>query len=154
MLKYSIVGALVIALAAMAYIINACPCERIPGLWLNGEEVTSPVTDWSFANQAPLCQVEVRSWRPHSVNLNCMSTGPELFISCSYCAEKSWSNTAISHPVGKIRIGERLFPVRFERIVEPDRLDLAWQTRAMKLGLDATARPDHWWSFELVSVSN
>ena len=151
MLKYTVAAIFVVVAAAAVYVVTACPCERMPGLWLTGETVTTPVEDWSFANEAPLCQVEVRTWRPHSINLNCMSTGPELFISCSNCAGKSWSNTALTHPLGKIRIDGRLYPVRLDRVLDPDKLDLAWRTRAMKLQRDAVPRPDHWWSFQLTS---
>ena len=151
MLKYVIAAILALAAAAAVYIITVCPCERMPGLWLSGETVESPVTDWSFANEVRLCQVEVRTWRAHSINLNCMSTGPDLFISCSNCAGKSWSNTALEHPLGKIRIDGKLYPVQFERVLDPGRLDLAWRTRAAKLKRDSGPRPDHWWSFQLTS---
>ena len=82
MFKYAIATILILAASATVYV-NVCPCVLVPGLWLSGERINSPIEDWSFANEVGLCQVEVRSWRPHSVNLNCMSTGPDLFISCS-----------------------------------------------------------------------
>ena len=152
MFKYAIATILILAASATVYV-NVCPCVLVPGLWLRGERVNSPMEDWSFAKEVRLCQVEVRAWRPHSVNLNCMSTGPELFISCSNCADKSWSKTALEHPRGLIRIDDRLYPVHFERVLDPARLDLAWRTRAMKLNREG-ARPEHWWSFQLTSAVN
>ena len=63
-----------------------CPCETTPGFVLLGDSHADPVTDWSFANDVSLCQIQISIMlRPHAVNVNCMAT-PEgdLFISCSF----------------------------------------------------------------------
>ena len=129
-----------------------CPCERLPGAYLFGDVAEEPVQDWAFANAAPLCQIEVRTWRPHSVNLNCMAAEGELYISCSNCAGKSWSQTALAAGVARIRIGELIYPVATGRVTEADELNKAWSARAQKLQRDATPRPEHWWSFHLSSI--
>ncbi len=144
-------GVAVVLLGAAAVYVSSCPCERVPGLWLLGERIDAPVEDWSFANEVPLCQIEVRSWRPHSVNLNCMSTGPALYISCSRCEGKSWSSTVLQQPLGLIRMFDKVYPVRFERVLDRQELDMVWRVRAEKLNREG-ARPDHWWSFRLTSV--
>ncbi len=140
------------AVAAAATFWFACPCTRIPGGPLTGEVAPSPVPDWSFVNDAGLCQVEVDRGIPWSINLNCMSSGGALYISCSQCAGKGWSQAALVNPHGFIRVRETLYPVRLSRLTEAAKLDVAWQARAEKLKLKAgTARPDHWWSFQLQS---
>jgi hypothetical protein len=151
MYRYTIAALAILVIGGVAYL-KLCPCVLLPGLWLAGEEVASPVEDWSFVNETGLCQVEVSSWRPHSVNLNCMSEGSELFISCSNCAEKSWSHTAIENPYGRIRIDGRVYPVHFKRILEPDELDTSWFAKERKLSRNSGDRPDHWWSFHLTSI--
>jgi len=128
-----------------------CPCERVPGAYLFGEEATEPVADWSFANEVPLCQLEVRSWRPHSINLNCMADTGVLYVSCSNCAGKAWSQTALTKREGRIRIGELVYPVALRRLQDDAELDRAWAARARKLAREPTPRPDHWWSFHLSS---
>lgn len=149
----SIVGVFLIGVA-YAYL-SLCPCDRIPGAWLTGETATAPVTDWSFSNDretAPLCQVQIDTWRPHSINLNCMSTGNDLFVSCSRCEGKNWSGNALTHPEGYIRIAGIVYPVTFTRITEQGKLDEIWQARLRKIGAEEDRpRPDHWWSFQLVS---
>ena len=133
---------------------NVCPCGPVPGLWLFGEEPETKVEDWSFANDrevAPLCQVQITTWRPHSINLNCMSEGGSLYISCSNCAEKSWSNSALHYPDGHIRVGETLYPVVLERLTNAQDLDIAWSARLLKIGAERAPRPDHWWSFRLTA---
>ena len=142
---------IVIVVGAVAFT-TVCPCGPTPGAYLMGQEVSEPVSDWSFANEEPLCQIEVTTWRPHSINLNCMATPTgDLYISCSNCAAKSWSQTAVQNGQGRIRIGDQVYPVAMRRVQDSDELDLAWATRAAKLKRDAVERPDHWWSFHLTS---
>jgi hypothetical protein len=49
--------------------------DGTPGFALRGELHEAPVTDWSFANEVDVCQIQISvGWRPHSLNLNCMAT--------------------------------------------------------------------------------
>ena len=128
-----------------------CPCEQIPGGPLGGVGKAGQVDDWSFMNEVPLCQVQVDRGIPWSINLNCMATpAGDLYVSCSRCAGKSWSNTALERPAGYIRAGEDVYPVTLRRVTDSAELDTAWAARAAKVGTDS-ARPDHWWSFALTS---
>lgn len=130
----------------------ACPCSRVPGGHLLGREVREPVSDWSFANDVPLCQLEVGSVLPHSINLNCMSTDGELFVSCSNCEGKHWSSIALERPAARLRAGDAIYPVTLTRVEDAPTLDRAWGARASKTKAPAdTPRPDHWWSFRLTS---
>lgn len=148
----ALVGIALVAAAAAFWFV--CPCEQMPGGPLAGERAPAPVADWSFVNDVGLCQVEVDRGMPWSVNLNCMSSSGALYISCSRCAGKGWSSAALEDPLGYIRVRETVYPVRFTRLIDGAALDLAWQARARKLGLeDGTPRPDHWWSFQLESRS-
>ena len=85
MMKKLIFAALVvIPVAAIGYWATACPCDQTPGLYLHGVPAGEQVTNWSFANQVPLCQVQVNTGLlPHALNLNCWadSTG-DLYLSC------------------------------------------------------------------------
>lgn len=129
-----------------------CPCERTPGGWLLGTEVSEPVSDWSFANRVPLCQIQVAGWLPHSVNLNCMSASGKLYLSCSSCEGKRWSTYALANPNGRIRLNGSVYPVTLTRVEDPEVLDEAWRARAAKVGRDSTPpRPEGWWSFSLKS---
>ena len=128
------------------------PCGPIPGGALSGDPVDAAVRDWSFANHVPRCAVEVRPDSPHSVTVNCMSREKRLFVSCSKCAGKRWSDYVLEDPRGRIRIGENVYPVALRRVEAPPELDLVWQARAAKIGEDAPGpRPEGWWTFELTS---
>jgi hypothetical protein len=128
-----------------------CPCGPIPGGWLLGDEFTDPVSDWSFANDVRLCQIQVKALVPHSVNLNCMSTGGKLYLSCSSCEGKYWSTAAVNDSGARIRINDQVYPVKISRVLDPKILDEAWLARATKLGRPTKPRAEGWWSFNLVS---
>ncbi len=138
-----------VALAAFLVYFFYCPCERTPGGWLLGRQFDEPVSDWGFANSVPLCQIQVsRGLWPHSVNLNCMASADTLFLSCASCDGKVWSSAALAHPEARLRIGDRVYPVRVSRVRDPAVLDEAWQARAAKTGRGANSpRQDGWWAF-------
>lgn len=152
-MKWLISLAVLIVIAGAVYT-NLCPCDRVPGAWLMGDVATEPVDDWTFVNDraaVPLCQVQVTTWRPHSINLNCMADNGRLYISCAECEGKQWSTGALTHPDGRIRAAGTVYPIRFRRVTDSDTLDKAWAARLRKIDREPTPRPDHWWSFELQS---
>ena len=149
----------VVPVAAFLYWFFACPCDRTPGGYLLGADAEAPVTDWSFANDVPLCQIQISTGLlPHSINLNCMSTSAgDLYLSCSQCDSKRWSNAALGNSRARLRLNDTVYPVTVTRVTEPAELDLAWDARVTKLNTlsapasapppPGTPRPDHWWSF-------
>ena len=151
------IAALVLALALLAAVgltfWYVCPCERTPGGPLQFAEVKEPIEDWGFANDVGLCQLEVQAFVPWSVNLNCMSDQQKLYISCARCDGKFWSTIALRNDTGRIAVGDRVYPVRMRRVLDPLELDLAWRARGQKTGRGLNQpRAEHWWSFELTSV--
>jgi len=157
-------GALVILLAA-GFVVwsSSCPCDRTPGGYLFGDAPDGVVTDWSFANDVPLCQIQVSTGLvPYSINLNCMATtSGELYLSCGACETKGWGGRMLKNGSSRIRLGESVYPVTATRVLNSDELDRAWGARAVKLQLHSSAlnpavplgtpRADNWWSFRLVS---
>jgi hypothetical protein len=149
-----ILAGLLLALGiAFAIWTGVCPCERMPGAYLLGDEVTEPVEDWTFANQVPLCQIQVSTaLLPHSINLNCMASEGELFLSCASCDGKYWSTAVLASSAARLRLGERVYPVTVSRVTDDATLDRAWAARAAKIGRGADQpRQDGWWSFRVAS---
>jgi hypothetical protein len=145
----------VAAVAGFAVYFFYCPCERTPGGWLLGDEIEEPVRDWSFANDVPLCQIQVtRGVLPHSINLNCMADAEgRLYLSCASCDGKAWSTAVLEDPRARLRIGEKVYPVHVTRVENPAELDRAWQARAEKTGAGAgEPRQEGWWSFRVASA--
>ena len=169
----AVLVALVVApVVAFFYWFFACPCERTPGGYLLGSESEEQIADWSFANDVPLCQIQISvRFLPHSINLNCMSTTEgDLYLSCSNCDSKRWSNAAVGNGSARLRLHETVYPVTVARVMDPDELDRAWHARLTKLhrirpagwfevppppiGTPRPAEGDArhpWWSFRVVS---
>lgn len=157
----------VIILLALGFTLysSICPCERTPGGFLFGERAAEPVSDWAFANSEPLCQLQIYAGiRPHSINLNCMSTPQgELFLSCSVCTQKYWAGKVEANEPARLRLNGIVYPVILNRETDPIRMDNAWSSRVAKLQTfggepinptpEPTApRPDHWWTFHVQSA--
>ncbi len=129
-------AALLVA-AAIGFLIysSICPCERTPGGFLMGDRADEPVTDWSFVNDIPLCQVQIYAGiRPHSVNLNCMATPEgEMYLSCSVCDQKYWASKVEADETGVMRLNGMVYPVIVNRVTDSASLDRAWRARVTKL---------------------
>ena len=166
--RLGLTGALVIlvivAAGGVAVWTATCPCDRTPGFVLLGDVQEKPVTDWSFANDVHLCQIQIYAgWRPHAVNLNCMATPEgELFLSCSTCASKYWAGHVSQNESARLRLNGVVYPVVLNRVLDPAMLDRAWAARVKKLQVHGDAsnptpapdakRPDGWWSFQVRSA--
>lgn len=172
--KLSLKLILVISAATLAVVLvvgfviysSVCPCDRTPGGLLFGEQVEAPVTDWNFANDVPLCQLQIWAGiRPHSVNLNCMSTPQgDLYLSCSVCTRKYWAGQVGPNERGVMRLNGMTYPVVLNRVQGSAEMDRAWDARVEKLQTHGggpynpipdpdAVRPDHWWTFHVESRS-
>jgi hypothetical protein len=156
---------LVVTAGGIAVWTTTCPCNRAPGFMLLGDVQETPVTDWSFVNDVPLCQIQIYAGLiPHAVNLNCMATPEgELFLSCSVCSTKYWASHVGANEPGRLRLNGRVYPVVLNRVQDEAILDRAWAARVKKLQVHGeppynpapppdAKRPDSWWSFQLRSA--
>jgi len=122
----------------------------------------TPVTDWRFVNDVPLCQIQIYAGViPHAVNLNCMATPEgELFLSCSTCSTKYWASHVGPDEPGRLRLNGQVYPVVLNRVQDEAVLDRAWAARVKKLQVHGgtpynpvpppdAMRPQGWWSFQL-----
>jgi len=150
-----------------AYWTVTCPCDGTPGFVLLGERNDEPVADWTFANDVPLCQIQISiAMRPHSVNLNCMaSPDGELFLSCSVGETKYWCPRVGEDEPARLRLNGVVYPVVLNRVMDTATLDKSWAARIRKLqkpGVIAmqpgqrgpspeAERPGHWWTFHVRS---
>ena len=157
--------AVLVGLAAFGRWFFTCPCDFTPGSVLWGEVVEEQVTDWRFANDVELCQIQVSApVLPHAVNLNCMSTseGDVLYFSCSNCEPKRWSTLVARNPDARVRLDGRVYPISVVRVTDPAEADRSWVARLAKLENStvpgsgtpvSTPRPpdEQWWTFRGLS---
>jgi hypothetical protein len=162
----ALAGVVVVGImAGTFYWTYTCPCDRLPGAILMGEKAPGPVTDWSFANDVELCQIQIYAgWRPHAINLNCMATDSgNLYLSCSVCDTKYWASKVAANPNGRLRLNGIVYPITITRVTDPAEMEQAWQARIDKLQVvgnelnpapppDAV-RNDRWWTFRIQSSS-
>jgi hypothetical protein len=130
-----LVALLIVLAGGVAVWTTTCPCNQTPGFMLLGDVQKAPVTDWSFVNDIPLCQIQVYAGPiPHAVNLNCMATPEgELFLSCSNCERKFWGRQVGENEHGRLRLGGKVYPVVVTRVMDEAMLDRAWAARVKKL---------------------
>lgn len=161
-LKFALFGIATLCIGATAVWMSACPCERLPGVYLSGERIEQPVENWAFANQVPLCQIQTNTGLiPHALNLNCAAdTNGDLYLSCAQCEGKRWSTAALQNPDAYIRLDGKVYPISLRKLDDSSELDNAWRSRAIKLASlrgitsnEIPERPDHWWSFQVTSRS-
>jgi len=121
-----IVVCLVVVLA-VARITGLEPSQRRPGLWLKGELVTTPVTDWSFVDQIPNVKIQTNTWYgiPHSVTINCVSYKGQLYLDSFYAAGltyphgRSWNENVARDPHVRLKIGDKLYDRTLVLVSDP-----------------------------------
>jgi hypothetical protein len=99
-----------------------------PGLWLTGEVVTTPVTDWSFATQYKTDKVQTRTWYgiPHSVTTSHILHNGQLYLTSLFRAGvpfpqgKSWVNNVMRDPHVRLKFGDKLYDCVLSHVTDPE----------------------------------
>ena len=105
---------------------------RTPGLWLRGDPITTPVTDWSFADAVPTIKIETQSpWLlPYSVAIWCATYNGNLYIT-SYRGRR-WVEDIVSHPRVRLKIGDRLYEKDLAMVNDPAEKAAVLQAKGKK----------------------
>ena len=113
------------------------------GFWLTGDVVTTPVTDWSFADAAQTVQIETRTWYfiPHFVRTYIARNDAQLYLFSEYFAPKPgqsdhrdefpdarfWNRMVVRDPRIRVKIGNRLFQMRAYPLTDSNQIAAARQ---------------------------
>ena len=116
------------------------PRERIPGLWLSGDLVTTPVADWSFTDEFETVNVQTSTWYllPHSVTTYCVAYKGELYLTSVYRAGlvyphgKNWTSHVARDPHVRIRIGNQLYDRTLSYVTDPAEKAAVLEVKAKK----------------------
>jgi hypothetical protein len=105
---------------------------RAPGLWLKGELVTTPVSDWSFTNniQAIKIQTQTPVLLPYSVSAWCVVYNGHLYVT-SYRGRR-WVEDIVRDPHVRLKIGGQLFERTFSLVSDPDEKAAVLQAKGRK----------------------
>jgi hypothetical protein len=127
-----VVGSIIIGLLAILLVLSItgfepkdCPPEdkslscRAPGLWLKGEPVTGPVTDWSFTEKIPQIKIQTQTpiLLPHSVTIWCAVYNGNLYVT-SYRG-RLWVEDIIRHPRVRLKIANQVYDRDLSVITDP-----------------------------------
>ena len=125
----AVILALLVVTILFLYLNLSDPYGPLPGGRLQGEEVTEPVTDWSFVQQYRILTSEVRPSAPYSIHSAYVFHDGAIYLSCALGAQSRWSHFLLDNPDMRLRIGDQLYPVRATRIEDPALFDAIHDTR-------------------------
>ncbi len=121
------------------YLNRSDPWGRIPGKRLLGEEVTGPIEDWSFTQQARGVTLEVRPSAPYSINASCLFHDG-AFYSLAVSIDNRWVQFLLQDPNIRFRMGDQLYKGRATVVEDPELINDLFDTLAQKYrgGVDRT----------------
>ena len=121
-----IAGGILVCLALLLVVLRITglnPHDGIPGLWLTGDLVTTPLTDWSFTDQVPTIKLQTQSHflLPHSVTINCVAYNGSLYVTSTYLAgqPRSWNVNVMRDPHVRMKIGDKLYDRTLVVVTDP-----------------------------------
>jgi hypothetical protein len=120
-----------------------------PGLWLKGNLVTTPVTDWSFTDQFQTVKLQTNTWYmiPHSVTTYCVAYQGQLYLTSvyprgvKYPNGRNWNANVARDPHVRIRIGNQLYDRTLVLVTDPAQEAAILQVKAKKYPTQRV-RPD------------
>jgi hypothetical protein len=123
----AIVVVLVVAVGAIL-LSRSAGFDVIPGGRLSGEDITGPVTDWSFIQQHPIVTLEVRPSDPYSVNTSCFLHEGVPYVRSSPrfpllqvrqlfwgSGESHWALLLLQDPNMRLKVGDKIYTVQATR---------------------------------------
>ena len=130
-----VVGVLAAIIVVLVVVVLAVLMSRsagldvIPGGRLSGEEMTGPVTDWSFIQQHPIVTLEVRPSDPYSVNTSCFLHDGVPYVRSSPrfplmqlrqlfwgSGESYWAQILLQDPNMRLKVDDNIYTVRATRV--------------------------------------
>lgn len=126
---WKVLGVIVVGLALLLVVLSITgfgPHGNTPGLWLKGDLVTTPVTDWSFTDKIETANVQTRTWYllPHSVTTYCVSYNGRLYLTSVYREGlvyphgRSWNEDVARDPHVRIKLGGQLYDRTLSRVTD------------------------------------
>ncbi len=92
---------------------------KLPGLWLKGEVVTTPVTDWSFTDK--IQQIKIQTQTPYllplSVTIWCAVYNGNLYVTSN--PGKQWNEDIMRDPHVRLKIEGKLYDRTLLAINDP-----------------------------------
>jgi len=134
-----IAGVIVLGLALVLVVLRITGLNPIgntpgpgnyPGLWLSGQVITTPVTDWSFATKYQTDKVQTRTWFliPHSVTTGFIVYNGQLYLTSMFRAGtpfpqgKMWVSDVMRDPHVRLKFGDKLYDCVLSLVTDPEEM--------------------------------
>src|ERR1700681_4039757 len=105
---------------------------RTRGLWLKGELVTTPVSDWSFTDKIQTGKIQTQTpfLLPYSVSIWCAVYNGDLYVT-SYRGRR-WVEDIIRDPHVRLKIGGQLYDRTLSMVSDPVQKAAVLQAKGKK----------------------
>ena len=124
--------ALLVLILVIVRITGLNPSGPRPGLWLSGNLVTTPVPDWSFANDYPTIEVQTKTWYwlPHSVTIWGVGYQDHLYLQTI----GNWKRNVVRDPHVRIKVDDELYDRTAAYVKDPAEYWIVAQNMNKKYG--------------------
>jgi hypothetical protein len=140
---FKIIGIIVICVVVVLVVLRITgfgPHGRIPGLWLNGSVVTTPVADWSFAGNYRTLEIQTHTpyFLPHSVTVACITYMGQLYVGSiyepgfEYPRGRSWNEYVARDARVRVKVGGNLYDATLVHITDPALVNAVLQAEQAK----------------------
>jgi hypothetical protein len=104
----------------------------VPGLWLKGKAVTTPVTDWSFTDNIPQIKIQTQTpfLLPHSVTIWCAEYNGNLYVTSH--SGRLWVEDIIRDPRVRLKIADQVFDRTLSVVDDPAEKAAVLQAKGKK----------------------
>lgn len=135
----AIVAGLLVALIVLC-VVGLDPKDRRAGLWLTGEVVTTPVTDWSFTDKYRNIYVQTKTWYlvPHSVTTGCIARDGKLYLTSTYRPGlqfprgRAWNGNIMRDPRVRLKVGDKLYDQSLALVMDEAEKDAVLEAKTKK----------------------
>jgi hypothetical protein len=109
------------------------PIGPFPGGPMDGEVVTDPGVNWSFAANVPTIELQTSN-PPRSRTVWFIVHAGAAYVPCGFVAAKRWPHTLAEDPVVLLRIGGKLYVRTAVRVTDEALLGVLWGEVERKYG--------------------
>ena len=135
-------------------LLTACqPSDVRPGLWLRGDVVTQPVSDWGFATDVDEIFIETSPWYAiaHSTTIWSVVVDGDIYIGSYGQEKKRWEQNVLQDPDATLSISGKLYKVVVIPVTDTTltaSLDLAYNNKYDMAEVFGSVTPV-WWFYRV-----
>jgi hypothetical protein len=109
-------------LVGLGWLSRGDPVLMISGKQLEGEASPYPAS-WDFSDDYSTIAIETNPGDPHSVTTLCFVHEGTLYVPAQGGSDKQWTQFVLENPRVRLKIGDRIFHAKAERVMPLDILE-------------------------------